>query len=487
MDPEGSCENLPAASHMASVSFSGASLLCECLGTFLLVLTVGCNQLSKTSEEWAVTSVACTLMVVIYASASISGGHMNPAVTFAMLLSRRCGFAQAFAYMISQILGGILASFVCMNLFSEHTKLGPAHGYEWWQACVVETIYTAMLVLVVLCVTSAKNNPEHEPNQFYGLAIGFVVIAGGYGAGGISGGAFNPAISIGLGAFSGAGQSALYTLYQVVGSVLAVLLFRALRPEDRLSASEREVYEPSMSTRMLCEFIGSFLLVLTVGLNVLGKSAATAWSVGAALVSMVYSVGDVSGGHFNPAVTCAVVASRKTSLVVKDLIAYSLAQVAGGVLAGVMFMALHTGKTFALGPKDRYADAAVFVMEFTFTLILCLTVLSVACTKGISSPLTRNNYYGLAIGSAVTAGGFATANISGGCLNPAVSFGVGISNMSNDGIQNSSYMITYTAAQLAGGLCATLLFMITHKKEYRTLIDRRLFVQHGEEQTVASF
>jgi len=434
-----------------------------------------------------VTSVACTLMVVIYATASTSGGHMNPSVTLAMLLSRRCGFAKALAYIISQFLGGILASVACKNLFLADTKLGPAHGFSWWQACVVETIYTAMLALVVLCVTSSKNNPEHEPNQFYGLAIGFVVIAGGYGAGRISGGAFNPAISIGLGAFGGADQCALYTLYQVVGSVLAVLFFRGLRPEDSLSASEQEVYEPSMPTRMLCEFIGSFLLVLTVGLNVLGKSTATAWSVGAALVSMVYSLGDVSGGHFNPAVTFAVVMSRKTSLVVKDLIAYWLAQLAGGVLAGAMFMALHTGRTFALGPKNRYADAAVFIMEFTFTLILCLTVLSVACSKGISSPLTRNNYYGLAIGSAVTAGGFATANISGGCLNPAVSFGVGISNMSNDGTQNLSYVMTYTAAQLAGGLGATLLFMITHKKEYRKVIDRRLFVQRAEDQTVASF
>eukprot|EP00930_Biecheleria_cincta_P025119 TRINITY_DN17921_c0_g1_i1.p1 TRINITY_DN17921_c0_g1~~TRINITY_DN17921_c0_g1_i1.p1 ORF type:complete len:473 (+),score=59.90 TRINITY_DN17921_c0_g1_i1:144-1562(+) len=472
---------------MAPLSFSGASLLCECLGTFLLVLTVGCNQLSETPEEWAVTSVACALMVVIYATASISGGHMNPAVTLAMLLSRRCGFAKAFAYIISQFLGGILAGVACMNLFLADTKLGPADGFAWWQACVAETIYTAMLALVVLCVTSAKNNPEHEPNQFYGLAIGFVVIAGGYGAGGISGGAFNPAISIGLGALSRVDQCLLYILYQTIGSVLAVLLFRALRPEDRLSASEQERYVPSISTRMLCEFIGSFLLVLTVGLNVLGKSAATAWSVGAALVSMVYSLGDVSGGHFNPAVTLTVVTSRKTSLVLKDLIAYWLAQIAGGVLAGVMFMALHTGKTFALGPKDRYGDAAVFVMEFTFTLIICLTVLSVACTKGISSPLTRNNYYGLAIGSAVTAGGFATAKISGGCLNPAVSFGVGISNMSNDGIQKSSYMITYSAAQLAGGICATLLFMTTHKKEYRKTIDRRLFVQRGEDPAVANF
>lgn len=469
---------------MAPLSLSGASLLCECLGTFLLVLTVGCNQLAKSPEEWAVTSIACTLMVVIYATAGISGGHMNPAVTLAMLLTRRCGIGKALAYIISQILGGILASVACMNLFLAETTLGPAPGFSWWQACVVETIYTAMLALVVLCVTSARNNPEHEPNQFYGLAIGFVVIAGGYGAGVISGGAFNPAISIGLGAFNRPSQSLLYTLYQVVGSALAVLLFRAMRPEDRLRASEQEEYEPSIVTRMLCEFFGSFLLVLTVGLNVLGKSAATAWSVGAALVSLVYALGDVSGGHFNPAVTFAVVISRKTTLVARDLIAYWLAQIAGAVLAGMMFMCLHTGNTFALGPKGRYTDVAVFVMELTFTSVLCLTVLSVACTKGISSPLSRNNYFGLAIGSAVTAGGFATANISGGCLNPAVSLGIGISNMSNHGTQNSSYMMIYAAAQLAGGSCATMLFMMTHRKEYRKVIDRRLFVQRDDDPAV---
>jgi len=254
-----------------------------------------------------------------------------------------------------------------------------------------------------------------------------------------------------------------------------VLFFRALRPEENLTGTDLLEYEPRLVNRMLSEFTGTFVLVLTVGLNVLGSSSATAWSAAAALLSMVYALGDVSGGHFNPAVSLAVVISGK-ALAMRDLVPYWLAQAAAGVMAGLIYTALYSGTTFSLGPKAGYTDSAAFLLEFIFTLILCHTVLSVACVKGITSPLSRNNYFGLAIGGAVVAGGFAAGNVSGGCLNPAVSLGIGVANMTIDGTANASYILGYCMAGLCGGLGAALLFFSSHVREYTPkMADRRLF------------
>ena len=71
-----------------------------------------------------------------------------------------------------------------------------------------------------------------------------------------------------------------------------------------------EEYSPGAPTglgaKCCSEFLGTFFLVLTVGLNVLGKSPAAAWSIAASLMCMIYALGSVSGAHFNPAVTLAI-------------------------------------------------------------------------------------------------------------------------------------------------------------------------------------
>merc|ERR1719158_173456 len=96
--------------------------------------------------------------------------------------------------------------------------LGPSKGFGWLELGVVEALYTCMLCFVVLnCAASIRNNPPDNGNQFYGLAIGFVIIAGGYAAGPISGGAFNPAVALGID-ISSAGLGVfwgfIYTLYE---------------------------------------------------------------------------------------------------------------------------------------------------------------------------------------------------------------------------------------------------------------------------------
>merc|ERR1719473_437318 len=115
-------------------------------------------------------------------------------------------------------------------------NLAPNKGFGWWEAGLAEFLYTFMLCFVVLnCAGSTKNNPPDNGNQFYGLAIGFVYIAGGYAAGPISGGAFNPAIAFGVDLSSmglGFGWCFAYLAYEFAGAAVAALLFRVLYPGE---------------------------------------------------------------------------------------------------------------------------------------------------------------------------------------------------------------------------------------------------------------
>merc|ERR1719482_1826122 len=98
---------------------------------------------------------------------------------------------------------------------------------------------------------------------------------------------------------------------------------------------------PPLPVRMFSELLGTFFLVLVVGLSVTMLSPATALSAGVALSSMIYALGDVSGGHFNPAVTVAVIASGRDKLDPKIAGIYIGCQLAGGILAAFTYAALH--------------------------------------------------------------------------------------------------------------------------------------------------
>merc|ERR1719171_1897100 len=246
-------------------------------------------------------------------------------------------------------------------------NLAPAQGFGWWEAGLAELVYTFMLCFVVLnCAASTKNNPPEDGNQFYGLAIGFVIVAGGYAAGNISGGCFNPAVALGID-ISSAGLGVfwgfVYTGYELVGAAVAAGLFRVVRPDDFGGSAEY-----SLSTKLVSEFIGTFFLVLTVGLNVLGKSAGPVWSIAASLMSMIYALGNCSGAHFNPAVTVAILASGRNLISGGDAAAYIVTQIVGGICASFTYAAMHHGATFALSPGKgfNFGHAAMAEIVFTF-------------------------------------------------------------------------------------------------------------------------
>ncbi|CAE7217927.1 glpF6 [Symbiodinium natans] len=450
------------------------ALSAEFVGTFVVAFTVGCTTLSGIQLDWASVSIAAVSMVMMYAFGPISGGHLNPSISISMFLIGKLRGVTTCAYILAQVCAAILALLAVRQLFEEVPAIVPKVGSSWTQACLVELMYTAMLDFVVLCVYSRRNNPDQEPNQFYGLACGFALVAG-IGASQMSGGVFNPAVALGIGAVSKDAGPLMYLGYQLLASLVAAVLFRILRPEEYVDLATFQSYEPSDAIKYASEFIGTFLVVVTYGLSGVRTTPETcSWTTATALMSLVYAVGDLSGGHFNPAVTTAVVLSRTRRLSVTQLLTYWVVQVAAGLLAALACVGLEPGRRWSVEPQEKYTAGGAYIVEFTFTLLLCMTFLSVSCVKGITSSFQRNFYFGLAIGLAVLAGSLCSASISGGCLNPAVSVGVGVAAMMQSRSYAGYYIPNYVLAQLLGGIGATVIFATTHAKVYASKAAARI-------------
>jgi len=426
----------------------------EFVGTFMLVFTVGCNVLSG-QPVWGGVSIACVLTVMIYALGKSSGGNFNPAVSVALGLAGKMEWSEVAIYSVTQIVAGICAGLGYLAMFRDSFNLQPTKGHSWWQAGVAETLYTFMLCFVVLNV--AASNVHAGKNQFYGLAIGFVVVAGAYSGGSVSMGCFNPAVAFGIDVSSaqyGVKYCFVYTLFELVGAALAAGCFKVCRGEQEEDASA----DPSIAAKLLSEFLGTYMLVLTVGLNVLSGSAAGAFSIAASLMCMIFALGTCSGAHFNPAVTTAIVCAGRGKCSPKDGAMYIGVQIVGGICAAFTYSALMNGETFALKPA-AYKWSQVIVAELVFTFVLAFVVLSVATVKSALS-----EYFGFAIGMCVTVGGCAIGKVSGGSLNPAVSIGISTSHIIGGG--GFWPCLVYTLVELIAGGMAAGVFMLTQPSEY---------------------
>jgi aquaporin Z len=195
------------------------------------------------------------------------------------------------------------------------------------------------------------------------------------------------------------------------------------------------------------EFIGTFFLVLTVGFAARDAGNLAPLAVGSALMVMVFAGGHISGGHFNPAVSTAVVA--RGSMPAGEYLAYMATQVVAGIVAaGVVLLLGYDPAT----PIETAGIGSMLVVEFLFTFALGYVVLNVATAPGTEG----NSFYGLAIGFTVAAGGFAVGSISGGAFNPAVAIGAIVM-----GLFSWSHIWIYLVANLLGGAAAAGAFRLT--------------------------
>jgi aquaporin Z len=208
--------------------------------------------------------------------------------------------------------------------------------------------------------------------------------------------------------------------------------------------------------KYVVEFVGTFFLVLTIGMTVIepGAGSLAPLAIGSALMVMVFAGGYVSGAHYNPAVTLAVWLRGKCPS--SDVPIYMAVQVAGGLIAAAVVGVLKGSAAMAQVTARSPQVAQALLAEFLFTFALAWVVLNAATAKGTSG----NSFYGLAIGFTVMTGAYAVSGVSGGAFNPAVAVGgtaMGLVAVSN--------LWIYFVANFAGGAIAAVTFKAVNPQD----------------------
>lgn len=217
------------------------------------------------------------------------------------------------------------------------------------------------------------------------------------------------------------------------------------------------------------EFIGTFFLVGTIGMVVIGPGGAVTGfapiAIGTVLAVMIFAGGHVSGGHYNPAVSLGVwLRGNKQDFTLTDMLIYWVVQLVAGFIAAFVVLYLKNTMAAAGGAQVEIptvdlglAMVPALLAEFLGTFALVYTVLNVATAKGTSG----NSFYGWAIGMTVLAMAFAFGPISGGAFNPAVALGI-----TQMGINTSWVNIwIYWVPQLVAGAVAAYVFKAAHPGE----------------------
>lgn len=220
------------------------AIMTEFVGTWLFLTSIGLAI--AYADDFAPLVIGFSLAALIYMGGHISGAHYNPAVSLGMLINGNINFGKFIAYSLAQIAGAFLGA------ATSYLTLSNIHGVDKVSFAVaaspeasltaiflVEAVFTFMLMLVIMNVAIA---PKTKGNSFYGSAIGLTVVVAIYVAGGISGGAFNPAVAAGsilwdvlMANGSGGGELSNILIYLVApctGALIAALFFAWQNSEE---------------------------------------------------------------------------------------------------------------------------------------------------------------------------------------------------------------------------------------------------------------
>ena len=196
----------------------------EFIGTFFLVLVVALTGNAA--------AIGVVLMVMVFAGGHISGAHYNPAVTLAVLVRGKVSSYDAGVYIIVQLLAAIVAALIAKWYVGDMGVVTLDLNGRVFKAFVSELLGTFALAYVVLNVATSKGTTG---NSFYGLAIGGTVFAMASTFGGVSGGAFNPAVALGATIIKAFAWKNIW-VYLVAcfgGGLCAALVFKYINVEDR--------------------------------------------------------------------------------------------------------------------------------------------------------------------------------------------------------------------------------------------------------------
>ena len=209
--------------------------IAELIGTFALVFcgtgAIVINDVTNgtVSHVGIATTFGLIVTVMIYSFGSISGAHINPAVSVAFSFTDRFDKKMVLGYIVAQISGAFLASGTLRLLFAEHDNLGATIPLgSWQQSFVLEVILTYLLMIVILFVSQNRSL-----NQFTGIAVGGTVLLEALFAGPITGASMNPARSIAPAMVSGnISQLWLYIAAPILGAILASFTWRMMKAEN---------------------------------------------------------------------------------------------------------------------------------------------------------------------------------------------------------------------------------------------------------------
>ena len=217
--------------------------IAEFIGTLFLVLTIGCTGIGAGAGVIAPLAIGAALMVMVFAGGHISGAHYNPAVTLGVLIRGKVNVADVIPYMLAQLAGAAIAALAVIKFLRAGAAVTPISPHVG-PALLAEFLFTFALVYVVLNAATAEGT---SGNSFYGLAIGMTVMTGAFAVGDISGGAFNPAVALGICVLgiSSWGNIWIYLLADFAAAVVAAIIFQMINPPMQTTpiATDEPPYE----------------------------------------------------------------------------------------------------------------------------------------------------------------------------------------------------------------------------------------------------
>ncbi len=202
------------------------------MGTYIMVFAgtgaiIVNNVYGSVSHLGIGLTFGLVVMAVIYSIGSISGAHINPAVSIAFWISKRFSGKEVLPYIISQFLGAILASLTLSFMFPQHELLGATlPAGSWEQSFVMEFILTFVLMFVILLMSEGSK----EVGVMTGFAVGMVVAFEAIFAGPVSGASMNPARSLAPALVSGhLTHLWLYIIATTLGASASVFAVRLIK------------------------------------------------------------------------------------------------------------------------------------------------------------------------------------------------------------------------------------------------------------------
>ena len=209
------------------------------------------------------------------------------------------------------------------------------------------------------------------------------------------------------------------------------------------------------------EFLGTFFLSTSIALSSGQDVFLTPDCIGFTLIAVIYTYGHISGAHFNPAVTVAILMSGRGKIDIASAMGYIISQVAGAFCAASICWIIADDAGFETGypsVADGVSPETAILVEIINTFLLVSVILNVATTKSQD----QNGFYGVAIGLTVTAGAISAGPISGGAFNPAVGTALpGIHGITTN-------LFVYWCGPIVGAILATgAFFLYTDPMEFR--------------------